>query len=53
MGDEIRFYHDVLEDEFEDEEVIEDSTDEFHTPENSDNRTSGNLEISVEDMSAK
>jgi hypothetical protein len=42
MGDEIRFYHDVLEDEFYDEEVIEDNTDEFHTPENNDSRTNGN-----------
>jgi hypothetical protein len=43
MGDEILFYHDVLEDEFQGE-VVEDTTDEYLTPENSDQRNSGNLD---------
>lgn len=51
MGDEIRFYHDVLEEEFHGE-VVEDNTDDFHTPENSDPRTSGNLDKEVDDTSA-
>jgi len=51
MGDEILFYHDVLEDEFQDEVPL-DASEEYHTPDNSDPSTSKDIEIVVEDTSA-